>query len=327
MSPRKGFTLIELLVVIAIIAVLIALLLPAVQQAREAARRSSCKNNLKQIALALHNYEGTHGVFPPNGLTSHYSFSPQAQLLPYIEQANLTRLIDFSRPLMDPAFPAFNTQLNPPNKAAAGTVVPLFLCPSDDGPVMLTDAKNDTWAGGNYMANVGSGTGTTYLHSAPSNGLFWSGSSVRVRDLTDGTSQTICFGETLFGSKDGTTATLVNSRKQMARVSGGAVGSKTGDQLYAESKTTTAFDGRRGESWIRGLGYNVFFSGYLPPNANDPDVSHHGGGLFAARSNHAGGVNIALCDGSVRFVSDTVDLLAVWRPLFTRSGGEVVGEF
>ena len=115
-QPRKnrGFTLIELLVVIAIIAVLIALLLPAVQQAREAARRSQCKNNLKQIGMALHNYLEAYTVFPPGGTWPHPigasgkvggPFSPQARLLPYLDQANLQDLIDFSKPY-EPAEPA-----------------------------------------------------------------------------------------------------------------------------------------------------------------------------------------------------------------------------
>lgn len=327
MNSRQGFTLIELLVVIAIIVVLMALLLPAVQQAREAARRVQCKNHLKQLGLALHNYESTHRVFPPLGATSYYSYSPQAQLLPYLEQANLHDLIDFDQPLMDPTKPAYATSLNPPNAAAAGWVVPMFLCPSDGGQVEITDGVGDVWAGGNYYANVGSGVGTTYYERRPSDGLFWSGSSVRIRDITDGTSHTLCFTESLFGLKNGTTATLADPQRQMARVSGGAPGSLTGDALFAASLSSTSFDGRRGESWIRGLGYNALVSGFLPPNSIDPDVSHHGNGLIAARSNHAGGVNAALCDGSVRFVNESVDLFGVWRPLFTRAGGEVVDEF
>lgn len=327
MPRRKGFTLIELLVVIAMIAVLIALLLPAVQQAREAARRVQCKNNLKQIGLALHNYHDTHRVFPPLGATSYYSYSPQAQLLPFIEQANLYDLVDFGQPLMDPTKPAYATTLNPPNAAAAGYAVPVFLCPSDGGQAVIIDDEGDVWAGGNYYANVGSGVGTTYYERRPSDGLFWSGSSVRFRDVTDGTSHTLCFTESLFGLKNGTTAMLVDPQRQMARVSGGAPGSLTGDALLAASRSSTSFDGRRGESWIRGLGYNALVSGFLSPNSRDPDVSHHGNGLIAARSHHAGGVNAAFCDGSVRFVSESVDLFGVWRPLFTRAGGEVVAEF
>jgi prepilin-type N-terminal cleavage/methylation domain-containing protein len=126
-SRRRGFTLIELLVVIAIIAVLIALLLPAVQQAREAARRAECKNNLRQLGLALHNYESTFSTLP--GLTGSSSFSVQARLLPYLEQSNLQGLIDFRQPLMTGV--GFNPSLNPLFVVPARTIVPVFLCPSD----------------------------------------------------------------------------------------------------------------------------------------------------------------------------------------------------
>ncbi|MDQ3332190.1 MAG: DUF1559 domain-containing protein, partial [Planctomycetota bacterium] len=213
MPSRKGFTLIELLVVIAIIAVLIALLLPAVQQAREAARRVQCKNNLKQLGLALHNYENTYGVFPPNGATSQYSYSPQAQLLPFIEQANLQRLIDFDQPLIIGSGGP-SSRLNPAIQPAAEKAVSVFLCPSDGGEVFYVDTTktpNERFAGGNYMASMGSGVGWNCYTSRPpslptwngSDGLFWNGSKVRFRDLTDGTTNTIAFGEALFGLKNG----------------------------------------------------------------------------------------------------------------------------
>ncbi len=124
---RSAFTLVELLVVIAIIGILVGLLLPAVQSAREAARRMQCSNNLKQIALATHNYESSFKRLP--ALTGSSSFSPQARVLPFIEQANLQNLIDFRQSLF--LGPAFAAQLNPAFAVPAGTVVPTFLCPSD----------------------------------------------------------------------------------------------------------------------------------------------------------------------------------------------------
>ena len=335
MSPRKGFTLIELLVVIAIIAVLIALLLPAVQQAREAARRSQCKNNLKQLGLALHNYEGTHSVFPPNGATSNYSYSPQAQLLPFLEQAGLRGLINYDLPLMTgPSGPNMTLNPDPGITRAAATPVSVLLCPSDGGEVISTETVGGvavTWAGGNYMANVGSGTGLNYYpaNAAGTDGLFWNGSKVRIRDLTDGTSNTACFAETLFGLKNGSTP-LVDHRRQTASGGGGSPGSKTGEQLVAAGLAypmTSNHASGRAVSWIRGTAQNVLVTANLPPNAPQPDVSFHGAGPLSARSGHPGGANVALADGSVRFVSDNVSLLAVWRPLFTRSGGEIVGEF
>ena len=138
MRRSKAFTLIELLVVIAIIAVLIALLLPAVQQAREAARRSQCKNNLKQLGLALHNYHETYNTFPFGQVITN-SFSATSQLLPYLDQAPLYYTIDFSKPYNDLV-----------NNAARLTEIPLLRCPSDVPNIMPQNGGAT-----NYMANKG----------------------------------------------------------------------------------------------------------------------------------------------------------------------------
>ena len=157
----RGFTLIELLVVIAIIAVLIALLLPAVQQAREAARRTQCRNNLKQIGLALHNYLSTHTVFPFGkgapyvGAAGYARWSQHAMILPYIDQAPLYNSIDFNNPPGTPGMagviafmPAFVSP-SAANMVASQTVIPGFMCPTDLGP-------NDSWrAQNNYAGNQG----------------------------------------------------------------------------------------------------------------------------------------------------------------------------
>jgi prepilin-type N-terminal cleavage/methylation domain-containing protein len=151
-TQSRGFTLIELLVVIAIIAILIALLLPAVQQAREAARRTQCKNNLKQFGLALHNYEGTFGVFPmtnaQNYLPNTQGFSPQARLLPYMEQANLQNLLDFTQ--YGFSGPFNNLVPNPQFAAAFATPLQVMLCPSDPAPTQNTGAGGAIYAGLNY---------------------------------------------------------------------------------------------------------------------------------------------------------------------------------
>src|SRR5690606_10397670 len=131
----RAFTLIELLVVIAIIAILIALLLPAVQQAREAARRTQCRNNLKQIGLAIHNYESSHSVFPPGRLGYPLVFSVQAHILPYLDGANLYNLLDFDTA---PSFGPPSTPITR-NEVAARTFIPTYLCPSDFANVKGSD--------------------------------------------------------------------------------------------------------------------------------------------------------------------------------------------
>lgn len=157
---RSGFTLVELLVVIAIIGILVGLLLPAVQSAREAARRMSCSNNLKQIALATHNYESTFKKIP--GMTGSSSYSVQARILPQIEQAGLSELIDFDQPLL--LGPAWMARFNPRLRDAVEMVVPTFVCPSDIGDTSFATTFSDgvpgTSGGLSYMFSYGSGTAT-----------------------------------------------------------------------------------------------------------------------------------------------------------------------
>lgn len=136
-GPQRGFTLIELLVVIFIIGILVGLLLPAVQSAREAARRMKCHNNFKQLGLAVHNYESAHRAFPRIS-SYHTGFSPQARILPFVEQGNLHNLIDYSEPLM--TFGSGVTQsLNPAFQGVQDRLVPVLLCPSDSGNPILND--------------------------------------------------------------------------------------------------------------------------------------------------------------------------------------------
>ncbi|MDQ3331529.1 MAG: DUF1559 domain-containing protein, partial [Planctomycetota bacterium] len=211
LKKRCGFTLIELLVVIAIIAVLISLLLPAVQQAREAARSAQCRNNLKQLGLAFHNYHDTHGVFPPSYVADvfHPQRDPQtfdgpqgwawgAMLLPQLEQGNVTGRFDWNRPAWDPV-----------NAELAKTSIPTFLCPSaagNDGPMQVKDAGGNVLAElgrSNYVANVGQAepwggdaSGNPILNwSTVADGPLFRNGRIGARDVTDGLSNTVFLGE------------------------------------------------------------------------------------------------------------------------------------
>ena len=335
-NQRSAFTLVELLVVIAIIGILVGLLLPAVQAAREAARRMQCSNNLKQLALATHNYESSFKCFP--ALTGSSSFSPQARVLPFIEQANLQNLIDFRQPLF--VGPAFAAQLNPLFAVPAGTVVPTFLCPSDAieprRPTTLAGGAPGTFAATNYMFSLGSGTSTHYDDRYRTDGIVWENSWARFSDIVDGTSNTVMMSETLIG--DNLTSTTLppvgmphrktaswgGSSSNPVGVPGFRLGGATitNPDLAAIVPTITSFRGSRAEAWIRGVPFSVVTNGYLTPNSRIPDVNVHGRGWFAPRSLHTGGAQIALCDGSVRMLNDNVDRATQWS-VFSRNGGEV----
>ena len=335
---RRGFTLVELLVVIAIIGVMVGLLLPAVQAAREAARRMSCSNNLRQVSLALHNYESAFRIFPGLPLTSQYGYSVQAKILPYIEQAGLQELIDFRVPLMTGT--GGSQQLNPPLAPAAEKQVPTFRCPSDPSPGVFRSnavAGNQSFAGTNYVVCTGSGVDTNYDTRARTDGLFFWGSTTSFKDALDGVSNTVAFAETILGDDREVTGTRPEQTPPlyMAGFPGGGMGLPgqgfTGapghnPNLELQAATVTRWSGFRGGAWIWGREHTTTFNTYLTPNHRAPDTHRNGFGWFAPRSRHVGGAHISLLDGSVIFITDSIDL-RIWRALGTVRGREVIENF
>ena len=317
---RKGFTLIELLVVIAIIAVLVGLLVPAVQKVREAANRMSCSNNLKQLGLAMHNYEGANGCFPQGRNGYPKVVSAPARLLAFVEQENLQKLIDPEGTL------AMGTQ----NELAGRNRVKIFVCPSDPRGGQI---PGSVYYGINYVAN--NGTGVTmdgagaingYLKIPDGNGVF-AQIPARIGDILDGTSNTAAFTESLMGtgvSISGIPTDPMTLQTVVLEVPGGNDPTPSACQ-----GGSGVWNSKRGEQWINGHYGNTLYNHYYPPNSSarwDCGNGSHNKGLTAARSAHSGGVNLLACDGSVRFVSNGIQL-ASWRALGTRAGGEVPGEW
>jgi prepilin-type N-terminal cleavage/methylation domain-containing protein len=336
---QRGFTLIELLVVIAIIAILIALLLPAVQQAREAARRSQCKNNLKQLGLAMHNYHDAFQMFPLAMAYSVWDTSPyramsaQAQMLPMLDQASVYNQINFNQLYTDTTTPAVAG--GPVNNTVKNTKIPMFWCPSDL-------AWNGAEAGNNYVMSGGpsiwwSGTAADQV------GMFNWRKSVRISDILDGTSNVIAASESIKGDNISgtTTAATFDPKREVNRAialpSGAPNTMWTQGQVnaYQNSCLTTFPTGEYGtgrREWMNGIHGETVFNTMAPPNWAGPDCYAGGGGwydaagVFPARSRHTGGVQALLGDGSVRFISDNIDLIQ-WQRLGHVSDGNSLGEF
>lgn len=359
LRARKAFTLIELLVVIAIIAILIALLLPAVQQAREAARRTQCKNNMKQMGLAIHNYHDVYKAIPfsatnrdgsPGGNPNRFRrFSGHLAMLPFIDQAPLyNQTFSYLEGGTTDGTPWNN------NVPAVTARLPYLLCPSDSSSDI--DARK---AKTNYMFSLGD---SGWDHNPE-----WAGNGGRgnrgffkaikgdgqngyrqFRDVTDGLSNTIAMGERITAKNGGTrinegasTTTVASGGRNdpslcAAAVGAGGVYTNVGNGGGARLAGVRAFDGAPVFTGVTTV---------LAPNSasckNGNNGSHNVDGVFTMTSHHVGGAQVLMGDGAVRFISENIDTgdltsqpvtggpspYGVFGGLGSVSGGEVLGEF
>ena len=322
-SRLRGFTLIELLVVMAIISILMALLLPAVQQAREAARRTRCRNNMRQLTLALLNYESTHQVLPPGSLGFPMVWSPQSKLLPYAEQANLEEMLNYDVPPLNAFnFGAYDANEVNQNEEASQRGVDWLVCPSDRDRV-----PGSLYGGISYAACAGSGVNgpTSSDDGSISNadGLIFALSKIGFRDVRDGSSHTIVFSEQLLGDGENT---IPDDGEYRYRVIELPVGTQT-TPASCDVGSAPAWSGQRGAKWINGHLADAMYNHWYTPNHPLPDCHNgfHNFAMTSARSAHTGGVFVALLDGSVHFMGEGVTT-DIWRALATRDGNEIVGD-
>lgn len=332
-SPKSGFTLVELLVVIAIIGVLVALLLPAVQAARESSRRAKCLNNLKQLGLAMHNYNDTMRSFPPGrgsgpwGPTpgtnweSWYILSVSYQALAYYEQGTVYELFEQRKNL-----PRVETWDNP--GAPARMRLPVFICPSSR---LLLNG----YPGTNYLWSTGSRieSGGCNIMSNQANGVIVHEVGRRMAEITDGMSNVILASEYLPG---------IDAANGFKAVNAIAVANRA-FPTQAELDVVAAAPAARiltnnGRWWAWHSHSNALFNTAAPPNwkcQNGAGGAGVGGagvawdsciGITPARSQHPGGVNVCMADGSVRFARDNITLLT-WQILGNIADGQSVGDF
>ena len=310
MPSRRGFTLIELLVVIAVIAVLVGLLLPAVQKVRAAAARAACQNNLKQLGLALHNHHAALGRFPPGrGTPTPAIFSAHAHLLAHLEQDTVLARLDLAAPPADFTVPPATVYDGSKNRPAASVVIATYLCPADMAGGRVPGVG---YGATSYAACAGSGANSGSITGA--DGVFFLGSAVRGGDISDGTSNTAAFTERPLGPGAGST----DPRRVMLELPAAA------DPTPAAcGPVAGTWNGERGAKWVVGNYGNTLYNHAEPPDPAGFDClnASQQKGRVSARVLHSGGVNLLVCDGSVRVVAVGIDPVA-WRALATRAGGE-----
>ncbi len=330
-APRSAFTLVELLVVMAIIGILIGLLLPAVQNAREAARRMSCQNNLKQVVLAVHNYESVMKQAPAawtRPAMSGDGWSAQARILPFIEAISLAEAIDFAV-----GYGLATINVDGVDVPISSYRVPTYLCPSETNDTVRVGANGPE----HYPLNYAYSAGPWFVFDANDNkvgeGMFTPHEGRKFRDCLDGLSNTLAFAEVKAWTpyyRDAAVAgnlPLPSVESDVCAL-GGNFKQDTGHTEWVDGRvhqtgfTTTFTPNKKILCTNNGIEYDVDFTNFRE-GKSAPAPLPRTYAAVTARSYHTGGVNVALMDGSIRFVNDSIER-DLWQHLSTRNGHEFV---